>query len=95
MIGDSQHVFNREAPSKGQEWVLIGDGSAMQVLHIGSLNLKMHGDTDVGVHLPQVYAIDGLAINLFPLHAVQAKYPVTADSTGGHFFGEGGKPCST
>ena len=31
--------------------------------------------------------LDGLTINLFSLHAVQAKHAVTLDSTGVHLFG--------
>ncbi|CAN0320397.1 unnamed protein product, partial [Laminaria digitata] len=73
MTGNAEHVFNREAPSKQQQWVMIGDGRAMKVLCVGSLNLELHGDTDVGVQLPRVYVVDGLAINLYSLHAVQAK----------------------
>ncbi|CAN0426647.1 unnamed protein product, partial [Scytosiphon promiscuus] len=87
MTGDSEHVFNREAPSKGKEWVMVGDGRAMKVLWVGSLNLNMHGNTDVGVHLPRVYVVDGLAVNLFSLHAIQVKHPVTLDSAGVHLFG--------
>lgn len=28
MTGDSEHVFNRKAPPKGQGWVMIGNGTA-------------------------------------------------------------------
>lgn len=41
----------------------------MKVLVLGALNLKLHRDTDVGVRLPRIYAVDGLAINPFSLHA--------------------------
>ncbi|CAN0480975.1 unnamed protein product, partial [Laminaria digitata] len=87
MTGNVELVFNREAPPKGQEWVRIGDGTPKKVLCVGTLNLEFHCDTDVGVQLPRVYVVDGLAINLFSLHAVQAKHTVTLDSTGVHLLG--------
>ncbi|CAN0385300.1 unnamed protein product, partial [Scytosiphon promiscuus] len=77
MTGDATNVFNRKAPSKGQEWVAVGDGTVKKVLFVGTLNLKLHCDTDVGVQLPRVYVVDGLVSNLFSLHAVQAKHVVT------------------
>ena len=86
MTGDAINVFNRRAPSKGQEWVTIGDGTVKKVLFVGTLNLELHCDTDVGVQLPRVYVVDGLAINLFSLHAVQAKHAVTLDSTEAHLL---------
>ena len=51
----------------------------MKVLCEGTLSLELHGDTDVGVQLPIVYVVDGLAINLFSLHAVQAEHPITLE----------------
>ena len=60
------------------------------MLCVGSLNLELHGDTDIGVQLPRVYLVRsrwGLAINLFSLHAVQAKHPIALDSEGVHLFG--------
>ena len=87
LTGDAKHVFNRKAPLKGQEWVTIGDGTVMKVLYVGALNVELHGDTDVGVQLPSVYVVDGLAINLFSLDAVKAKHPITLDSKGVHLFG--------
>ncbi|CAM9729227.1 unnamed protein product, partial [Laminaria digitata] len=73
MTGNAQVMFNREAPPKGQEWVKIGDGTPKKVLCVGTLNLEFHCDTDVGVHLSCVYVVDGLAISLISIHAVQAK----------------------
>ena len=87
VTGNAEDVLNRRAPSKQQQWVMIGDCRSMKVLCVGSLNLALHGDTDVGVQLPRVYVVDGLAINLFSLHAVQAKHPITLDSKEVHLFG--------
>ena len=87
MTRNAEHVLNRQAPSKQQQWVMIGDGRAMKVLRVGSLNLELHGDTDVGVQLPRVYVEDGLAINLLSLHTIQAKHPITLESKGVHIFG--------
>lgn len=67
---------------------MIGDGTAMKVFFVGTLNLQLHVDTDVGVQLLRVYAVGGLAINLFSLHTVQAKHAIKLDSTKVHFFGE-------
>lgn len=78
-------MFNREAPSEDQEWVTIGDGRAMKVLCVGSL--KLHGDTGIRVHLPRVHVVDGLAINISSLDAVQVKHPITLDSAGVHLYG--------
>ena len=72
MTGDATNVFNRKAPSKGQEWVTIGDGRAMKVFCVEALNLQLDYATDVSVLQPRVYVVDGLAINLSSLHAVQA-----------------------
>ena len=54
MTGDATNVFHRRAPSKGQEWVTIGDGAVTKVLFVATLNLKLHCGTDVGVQLPRV-----------------------------------------
>ena len=72
MTGDATNIFNRNAPSKGEEWVTIGDGTVKKVLSVGTLNLELHCDTDIGVQLPRVGVVGGLEINLFPLHAVEA-----------------------
>ena len=77
MTGNAEHTFNLEAPSKGQEWVRIGDGTVKKVLCVGTLNLEFHCGTDVGVQLPRVYVVDWLVINLFSLHAVLAKHGIT------------------
>ncbi|CAN0518915.1 unnamed protein product, partial [Laminaria digitata] len=87
MTGNVELVFNREALPKGQEWVRIGDGTVKKVLCVGTSNLDFHCDTDVGVQLSRVYVVDGLTINFFSLHAVQAKHAVTLDSTGVHLLG--------
>ena len=76
MTGDAEQVFNRQVPPKGQEWVTVGDGKA-KVLFVGRLQLKLHCHTDVSVQLPRVYVVDGLAINLFSLYAVQARHAIT------------------
>ena len=86
MTGNAEHTFNLEAPSKGQEWVRIGDGT-VKVLCVGTLKLEFHCDTDVGVQLPRVYVVDGLVINLFSLYAVLAKHDITLDSAGVHLLG--------
>lgn len=96
MTGDATNVFNRKALSKDQEWVTKGDGTVKKVLLVGTLNLKLHYNTDVALQLSRVHVVDGFAINLFSLHAVQAKYAVTLDSTGVDLLG--GKitlPCGT
>ena len=69
MPGDATNVFNRKAPSKGQEWVKIGvDGRSKKDIFVGTLNLNLHYDTDVGKQLRRVYVVDCLAIDLFSLH---------------------------
>ena len=32
ITGDATNVFDRKAPSKGQEWVTIGDGTVKKVI---------------------------------------------------------------
>ena len=56
---------------------MIGDGTAKKVLFLGILNLKLRCDTDVGVQLPRVYEVDGLAINVFSLYVAQARHAIT------------------
>ena len=67
--GDATNVFNRKAPSKGQEWVTIGvDGRFKKDIFERTLNLNWHYDTDVGKQLRRVYVVNGLAIDVFSLH---------------------------
>lgn len=63
MTGDLDQVFDRPVLPKGQEWVMTGDGVVMKVIFLGTLNLKLHGDTDVRVQLPRSDVVRGLAIN--------------------------------
>ena len=69
----------RRSPPKGQEWDTIGDGTVKKVLFVGTSNLELQCDTDVRrtVAASVRSGVDGLAINLFTLHAVQAKHAVT------------------
>ena len=43
--------------------------------------MKLNCAITVGIQLPPVYVVDGLAINLLSLHAAQAKHAATLDST--------------
>ena len=89
MTGRPGQVFYRQVLPKGQEWVLIGDGTTtVKIFFVGGLDLKVNGDTDVGVQLPRVYLVNGLApFNLFPLRAVQAYHAIALASTGVHDLG--------
>ena len=69
MTGDPEHVFNHQVPPLGQQLVTNGDGTVKRVLFVGTLNLTLHCATDVGVQLMRVFIVDGLAINLFSIHA--------------------------
>lgn len=53
---------------------------------VGTLDLKLHVDPDVVVQLQRTCSVDGLAIYILSLHAVQAKHAETLDSTGVHLL---------
>ena len=71
---------------RGKYKVLIGDGKAMRVLGVGSLNLKMHSKTDLKVKLNAAYVTEGIGFNLFSFHDAQAKQPITLGKNGAHLF---------
>lgn len=79
MTGQPDNVFNRQRPPKGKAWVIIGDGTAMKHIFVRILKLTLYGDTDVDVQMSRAYLVDGLEIDLFSLHAVQAKHTVPLD----------------
>ena len=66
--------------------VMIGDGKAMRVIGVGSLNLKMHSKTDFDVQLTGVYVIEGIGVTLFSLHQPQARQTIILDKEGAHLF---------
>lgn len=66
-----------------------GDGTTIGDTFAGTLELKLRGNTDVGVPFTRVYVktVHELAINLFSLHPVQAKHSITVESAAVHLFG--------
>lgn len=79
--GDPEHMFSHQLPPVGQQLVTIGDGTTKKVIFVGTLNLNLHWVTDVRAQLPWVCVVEGLAINLLSIHAVQANHAVTLNST--------------
>ena len=51
---------------------MIGDGKGMEVLGVGSLNLKLHAKADFNVKLTNVFVSKGIEFNMFSLHDAEA-----------------------
>ena len=94
---DSSNVYDWIEIPPGKERVLIGDGKAIKVTVVGSLNLKIHSKTDFNVTLTGVYVTEGAGFNLFSLHQAQARQTITMDNDGVHLLnriGGGGAPAT-
>ena len=76
---DSSNVYDWVEIPPGKERVLIGDGKAMGVTGVGSLNLKMHSKTDFNVNLTGVYVTEGIGFNLLSL---------SGSSAANHYYGQ-------
>ena len=79
ITSSSRNMYDCVEIPRGKEQVLLGDGKAMRVLGVGSLNLKMHSKTDFNVKLSDVYVTEGIRFNLFLLHDAQARQSITLD----------------
>ena len=66
--------------------VMIGDGKAMRVIGVGSLNLIMHSKTDFDVKLRGAYVTEGIGFNLFYLHKAQTRQTIIQDKEAAHLF---------
>ena len=86
ITSDPTNVYDWIEIPKGKEKVLIGDGKGMEVLGIGSLNLKMHAKVDFNVKLTNVFVTKGIGFNLFSLHDAQARQTIIMDKEGAHLF---------
>ena len=96
--GSEFEVFDNGAMSDARnvhDWVeippekrnfMIGDGKAMRVIGVGSLNLRMHSKTDFDVKLTGVYVTEGIAFNLFSLHQGQARQTIILDEEGAYLL---------
>ena len=42
MTRNAEHMLDLEVPSKGQEWVTIGNGKVKKVLCVGTLKMEFH-----------------------------------------------------
>ena len=65
---------------------MIGDGKALRVIGVDSLNLRMHSKTDFDVKLTGVYVTEGIGSNLFSLHQAQARQTIMLDKEGAHLL---------
>ena len=91
--GDTNHITGYarnvydwvEIPPEKRK-IMIGDGKAMIVIGVGSLNLRMHSKTDFDVKLTGVYVAEGISFNLFSLHQAKALQTIILDKEGTHLF---------
>ena len=60
--------------------MLIGDGRAMRVLGVCSLDVKMNSKADFNVKLREVNVTEGIGSNLVQLHDVHGRQIVTVST---------------
>ncbi|CAN0055500.1 unnamed protein product, partial [Sphacelaria rigidula] len=87
--GNMEGLFDVRVPPHGNDNVILGDSTVLSVRAVGSLNLRFYmGHTDgaertsVCVKLTNVYVLDGIKFNLFPLHQAQYKQDITLTRAG-------------
>ena len=83
---DARNVYEWVEIPPEKRKVMIGDGEAMRLIGVGSLNLRMHSKTDFDVKLTGVYVTEGIRFNLFSLHQTQARQTIILDKEGAHLF---------
>ena len=86
VTSDPRFVYDWAEIPPGKEKVLIGDGKKMNVIGIGSLNLKLHLKTDFNLKLTRVYVTESIKYNLFSLHEAQGRQKIIMDEDGVHLF---------
>ena len=65
---------------------MIGDGKALKVIGVRSLNLRMHSNMDFNVKLTGVYVTEGIGFNRLSLHQAQARQSIILDNEGSHLL---------
>ena len=77
-------------PSPDRSSLVVGDMRSLKVECFGSIPMVMHSQQgDVEVKLLDVAYVPGIRFNLFSLHAVMPKCPVTLNANGAHLLGGG------
>ena len=78
--GSMDNMFDLRPPRAENEYVVVGNGTVLPVFAVGSLKLKFHMPStyyapasDFCVQLTDVYVLEGIPFNLFPLPHVQKK----------------------
>ena len=84
ITSDARNVYDWVEIPPEKRKVMIGDGKAMRVIGVSSLNLGMHSKTDFVVKLTGVYVTEGIGFNLFSLHQAQARQTIILDKEGAH-----------
>ena len=87
------NMFDLRPPPAGNEYVVVGNGTVLPVIAVGSLKLKFHmpstyyaPPSDFCVQLTDVYVLEGIPFNLFSLHHVQKKQNILLSASGVHLF---------
>ena len=86
ITNDPRILYDGLAIPPGEKKVLIGNGRAMRVLGVGSLNSIMHFRIDFHVKLSEVYVTEGIVINLFSLHDAQTRQKISLGKDDAHLF---------
>ena len=86
ITSDGRNVYDWvEIPPEKQK-VMIGDGKAIRVIGVRSLNFKMHSKMDFNMKLTGVYVTEGIGFNRFSLHQAQARQSIILDNESSHLL---------
>ena len=79
ITGDSRNVYDWVEIPRGIDHGLIGCGTNMRMVGVGSHNLQKHGATDLNLKLPGVHVTEGLGFIRFSVHNGQSRETITSD----------------
>ena len=79
ITGDSRNVYDWVEIPRGIDHGLIGCGTNMRMVGVGSHNLQTHGATDFNVKLPGVHVPEGLGFIHFSIHDGHSRETITSD----------------
>ncbi|CAN0290392.1 unnamed protein product, partial [Ectocarpus fasciculatus] len=71
-----RHMYDTRPPTAAEKFLMIGNGSSMEVVCMGSLDLLLLCDTTVRLTLTNVAYVPGLEYDLMSFNLLQAEYDI-------------------